>query len=79
MYVSYKDLLNGNSDSYSGCPCCDTVLCNWSPGNMLIDVLQEYFIRENKYNKIKTRLVLKILQKQLPFDDFIISQLFNII
>tara|TARA_X000001036_G_C20687562_1_gene808247 strand:- start:2573 stop:3034 length:462 start_codon:yes stop_codon:yes gene_type:complete len=79
MHVSYKDLLNSYSDTYSECPCCDTVLCNWSPGNMLIDVLQEYFIRENKYNKIKTRLVLNILQSQLPFDDFIISQLINFI
>ena len=79
MYVSYKDLLNRISKTYTECPCCDTLLCNWSPGNMLKDVLQEYFIREEKYNKIKTILVLKFLQSQLPFDDLIINQLINFI
>ena len=62
-----KQLKKYNSDFE--CPCCDTILCNWSPGNTLHQILEEYLIREYKYTKIKGLLIFNIIKSQLPFDD----------
>tara|TARA_B100001059_G_scaffold236507_1_gene287382 strand:+ start:8603 stop:9067 length:465 start_codon:yes stop_codon:yes gene_type:complete len=66
-----KQLKKYNSDF--GCPCCDTIVCNWSPGNTLHQILNEYLIREDKYNKIKHILMFNIIKTQLPFDDCVIT------
>lgn len=30
--------------SYYGCPCCSSIVCNWSPSYSIKDVLNEYFL-----------------------------------
>ena len=55
--------------SHMQCPCCDTILCNWCPGNTLYQLLEEYVRREETYSFIKTILVYNIIHSQLPFDE----------
>ncbi len=76
MYTNSKGLfkkLNMNNQ----CPCCDTVLCDWSPGNRLYQVVEEYITKENQYIKVKTYISFLILNKQLPFDNLLFDKIFT--
>tara|TARA_Y100000991_G_scaffold200952_1_gene173645 strand:- start:13 stop:453 length:441 start_codon:yes stop_codon:yes gene_type:complete len=37
----------------SWCPCCNTVICNWSPGNTINDIISEF----EKYEDIKKNII----------------------
>ena len=88
MYERYKYLLKKKEISCPlscplSCPCCDTVLCDWSPGNKLIQILQEYEEREKIYNRLRTILSIFIvriqLQGQLLFDNLIVENIIDFI
>ena len=72
IYSKNKEQLKKYNSDF-GCPCCDTILCDWSPGNTLHQLLEEYLIREHKYNKIKHILLFNIVKSQLPFDECVIQ------
>ena len=64
---------------YASCPCCDTILCNWSPGDTLYNLVEEYLIRVNKYKNIKTILSFNIVKPQLPFDELVYNTILKYI
>ena len=70
IYMSNKVLIK-QIDGYSTCPCCDTILCDWSPGNTLYQVVEEYLIRENIYKCINSFLSFYGVKTLLPFDDLV--------
>ncbi len=76
MYHKYNKILN-ILNYHKECPCCDTILCNWSPANTLYQLFEEYKNREIKYNKIKLVLTLNILKSQLPFDDYLHNKIIS--
>ena len=78
IYMSNKVLIK-KIDGYSTCPCCNTILCDWSPGNTLSQVLEEYLIRENKYKCIKTILSFNVVKTHLPFDDLVYNKILKYI
>ena len=72
-YLKYKKLFKYIKKYEMSCPCCDTILCNWSPGNTLKQLLDEYLRKEDLYLNMETFISLSIVKYQLPFDGLIIQ------
>ena len=82
MYKKHKYLLKRKGIDIS-CPCCNTILCNWSPSNRIIELLNEYDEKEEIYDRLRTILSIYIvmvqLHDQLQFDKLIVEHITNFI
>lgn len=76
MYIYYKPILL-KLNSIEECPCCNTILCDWSPGYTLSRVVDEYITRESVYIKVKNYLSFRIVYKQVPFDELIFHKIID--
>lgn len=72
-YLNYKKLFRYIKKCELVCPCCDTILCNWSPGNNIKQLLDEYIRKEEVYVNMESFISLSIVKSQLPFDELIIQ------
>jgi len=77
-FLRYKELLKLINETVE-CPCCDTVLCKWSAGNSLIEIIKEYKEREEIYKRLKMVLNLNILRDQMGLDDLLYNYLIGYI
>lgn len=74
MYMYYKPILSNLNTSFE-CPCCNTILCNWSPGYTMYLVVEEYIRNETLFTKVKTYISFRIVYKQLPFDNLLFDKI----
>ena len=76
MYIQYKPILL-ELNSREECPCCNTILCDWSPGYTLYQIINEFISKETIYIKVKNYLSFRIVYKQFPFDHLIFHKIIS--
>ncbi len=60
-------------DEYT-CPCCSTLLCQWSPQNNIQDLITEFYQQEQKKMMVVDLIILYphfVSKDNSPFDDLI--------
>ena len=66
-FKRYNQSFIKNKLNTDWCPCCDTVMCNWSPGNTIHDIIYEFLNYENIKNIIINTYIL--YRDKLFFED----------
>lgn len=59
---------------YYTCPCCSTLLCQWSPQNNIPDIINEFYQKENERMLVIALIILYpqlVSKNNAPFDDLI--------
>ena len=71
FFSKYKKLCEKYATYLLHCPCCSTILCEWSPSYKIDDILLEM----GKWEKDKLRIMgifsYYVIKTQLPFDNLI--------
>ena len=78
-YSRYQKYYNRYGIHMRICPCCYTILCNWSPANKIIHILKEIENWEMDRRRIESIYAYSIVQHKLPFDRLITASIISFI
>ena len=76
MYNQYKPIL-AQLNITIGCPCCNSILCDWSPGYTIYIIVEEFIRNDKLFTKVKNYISFRIVYKQLPFDNLLFDKIIS--